>query len=171
MKEKQNTTEEEIPILNINDELRKTNLEIPIKKNIYNNKDNNIHNNILSKSLEYSDRINNFLFPKFITKKDNYEAISLDNSRNRINKYYNNYTHSYRNSSTIRIIATNNWNLKNEGINYYPKNRYKFIGEFGNLNQNNQNRFNHIPSTPNINNSSRQKIFERYNTNILKYIN
>ena len=171
LKEKQNTTEEEIPILNINDELRKRTLEIPIKKNIYNNKDNNIHNNILSKSLEYSDRINNFLFPKFITKKDNNEAISLDNSRNRINKYYNNYTHSYRNSSTIRIIATNNWNLKNEGINYYPKNRYKFIGEFGNLNQNNQNRFNHKPSTPNINNSSRQKIFKRYNTNILKYLN
>ena len=170
LKEKQNTIEEEIPILNINDELRKRNLEIPIKKNIYNNKDNNIHNNILSKSLEYSDKINNILFPKFITKKDNNEAISLDNSRNRINKYYNNYTHSYRNSSTRRIKTKKYLNLKNEGINNYPKYRY-FIGEFGNLNQNNQNRFNHIPSTPNINNSSRQKIFERYNTNILKYIN
>ena len=170
LKEKQNTIEEEIPILNINDELRKINLEIPIKKNIYNNKDNNIHNNILSKSLEYSDRINNILFPKFITKKDNNEKISLDNSRNRINKYYNNNTYRNRNSSTRRIRTKKYLNLKNEGINNYPKYRY-FIGEFGNINQNNQNRFNHIPSTPNINNSSRQKIFERYNTNILKYIN
>ena len=167
LKEKQNTIEEEIPILNINDEFRKRNLEIPIKKNIYNNKDNNIHNNILSKSLEYSDRINNILFPKFITKKDNNEKISLDNSRNRINKYYNNKTYRNRNSSTRRIITKKYLNLKNEGINNYRKYRY-FIGEFRNINQNNQNRFNHIPSTPNINNSSRQKIFYRYNTHILK---
>ena len=161
-KEKQTTKEEEeIPILNINNEMKKKYSVIPLKNNNINYKinnnlnyyPNNIKNN--QKPLENNNQSNtqtNFYNPKlndnYIQKPLEYNLLNENNTKN--NNYLNN-----RNDIISKEIYNNNNYPKNIKDNNIPFQKPKDLTlNLENQKHNNQKKFNYTPSTPNIKNTS-----------------